>query len=145
MKHLASLTLQLHGAQNPAAKIGEFLIAHSNNNEYLAGHLRNFLAVVEADIQEAKEHAGLLLKNLKQLQVRVVVSATTYDGTPGFFPCKIMCHLSQYEDGFHYEAAKELAKDYDFEGEMVVYDEQDGPAFLFNQFDWNTSPTYVKS
>ena len=63
--------------------------------------------------------------------VKVVVAATSADGTPDFFACCVECYQHQYDEGEHYDKAKEAAEDEGYEGPMVAFDENDGPAFLF--------------
>jgi hypothetical protein len=59
---LKALTEKLRANRNPAAAIGDFLLAHSNDPTYLVPHLRNFLAAATAD-REAKIEAHTALSN----------------------------------------------------------------------------------
>lgn len=55
MDTLKALTEKLRANRNPAAAIGDFLLAHSNDPTYLVPHLRNLLAAAEADLQASRE------------------------------------------------------------------------------------------
>lgn len=65
------------------------------------------------------------------MKIRCVVACTASDGTPDFYGCVVEVSQEQYDEGAHYDAARFLATEEDYEGPMVVYDEKDGPAFLF--------------
>lgn len=68
------------------------------------------------------------------MNIRCVVSCRDANGVPTFYPCEVDCSRRQYEDGEHYEAAAELADDQGYDDVGVVYDENDGPAFLFEHY-----------
>lgn len=65
------------------------------------------------------------------MKIRCVVSCVTADGTPSFFPCEVEVTQEEYNNGSHYDMAKDMAFEADFEQCGVVYDENDGPTFLF--------------
>jgi hypothetical protein len=67
--------------------------------------------------------------------VRTVVAGNGFNG-PDFFFCIIACSSEQYENGEHYDRAKQEAREHGYEGEMVAFDEIDGPAGLFELFLW---------
>ncbi len=69
-----------------------------------------------------------------RLVVKCIVACINAGGEPDFFFCLIDCTPAQYDEGYHYDAAKTAAKDHDYGGAMVVYDENDGPKFLFDHF-----------
>ena len=71
--------------------------------------------------------------------VKVVVAAANENGAPDFFICRIECYAYQYKNGEHYDEAKEAAADAGYDGPMVVFDEHDGPAFLFEHFNWGAA------
>jgi hypothetical protein len=74
--------------------------------------------------------------------IRVVVAATHPSGHPGFCPVNVQCTELQYEQGEHYEAAKENAQESGYEGpDYVAFDEKDGPAWLFANVDWSEAQT----
>jgi hypothetical protein len=78
------------------------------------------------------------------MKLRCAVAATTADGTPGFFFLRINCSNRDYNDGGHYDYAKEEAEEHGYEGEMVVFDENDGPEWLFADFP-EDAPTFTIS
>lgn len=64
--------------------------------------------------------------------VRCVVSCRDASGVPTFFPCTIECVKREYDDGTHYAEAQAWAEDEGYEDVGLVYDENDGPQFLFD-------------
>lgn len=70
-----------------------------------------------------------------------VVSACSQHGEPRFFACEVRCSRAQYKRGRHYEAARDLAEERGFSPPFVHFDEKDGPAWLFQQFDWIGGPS----
>lgn len=63
---------------------------------------------------------------------------------PDFYFCKIECTQEEYDNGEHYELAAEAAlvsEAYDPDN-VVVFDEHDGPAWLFEHFVWSTAPVF---
>ena len=68
--------------------------------------------------------------------VKCVVSCFDSNGVPTFFPCIIECTKEEYSEGEHYEMARNEAIDARYENPKIVYDENDGPEFLFNRFTW---------
>jgi hypothetical protein len=73
--------------------------------------------------------------------VRCVVSCRDASGSPTFFPVKVNLHEDRYALGDHYEAAGAACEELDYEEVGLVYDENDGPAWLFEHFDWNKVQT----
>lgn len=71
------------------------------------------------------------------MEIRCVVACTQSDGVPGFYICKVIVGGEGYDEGVHYDAAKEKAEAERYDGPMVVYDENDGPAWLFDHFGWD--------
>lgn len=70
-----------------------------------------------------------------------VAACVQSGGAPGFFPCLVECSQEQYDEGDHYEAAKDAAREAGYEMPLLVYDLNDGPAWLFRQFDWESAKT----
>lgn len=68
--------------------------------------------------------------------IKCVVAAMTDDG-PAFFACKIKCAQSTYDNGEHYELAESAADDDGYDRPMLTFDENDGPDWLFDQFEWD--------
>lgn len=68
--------------------------------------------------------------------IKCVVACHGGDG-PTFCYVVVNCTQEQYDDGQHYEVAKDHARDMNFDGPMVVYDEHDGPDWLFASNEWH--------
>jgi hypothetical protein len=75
------------------------------------------------------------------MRTKCVVACTNAEGCPDFYFCTVECSGSDYDAGRHYDAARKSARDEGYEGEMVVFDENDGPDFLFNHFVWESATT----
>jgi hypothetical protein len=76
--------------------------------------------------------------------INCVVACRNAEGVPDFYFCKVECTQDDYDVGLHYELAEEAAYADGYEGSMVVYDENDGPDWLFEHFVWE-SATVVKA
>lgn len=68
--------------------------------------------------------------------VKCAVACHNASGAPDFFFVKIKCTEEEYQEGTHYEFARAIAKEMGYEGEFVVFDESDGPNWLFTRFYW---------
>lgn len=75
--------------------------------------------------------------------VRCVVACTGGNG-PTFYPVVVECPEYMYEDGDHYELAREAAEDQRYDGPFVVFDDRDGPDWLFDQFEWTRAIVVIK-
>jgi hypothetical protein len=74
---------------------------------------------------------------------KVVVACYNASGEPDFFFCKVNCLPADYDEGVHYEIAKQAAKDNGYERPNVAYDESDSPAKeLFKMFEWDSASLY---
>jgi hypothetical protein len=73
--------------------------------------------------------------------VRCVFAATNSEGVPDFGFVIVACDQEEYDEGLHYDAAKAWAGENDYEGPFVVFDENDGPDFLFEHFVWESAST----
>ena len=64
--------------------------------------------------------------------VKVMVACSNASGEPDFYFVKVRCTQEQYDNGDHYDAAKDAASERDYEGAMVAFDENDsaGKAML---------------
>ncbi len=62
---------------------------------------------------------------------------------PDLFPVIVECSQPDYDDGQHYDLAREEAGAAGYDEPMVVFDENDGPAFLFGHFPWSQAPVVV--
>ena len=72
--------------------------------------------------------------------VKCLVACDTGDGPDVAF-VMVDCTKDQYENGEHYDAAKDWALDQDCDAPMVVIDENDRPKPLFSHFRWDTATT----
>lgn len=63
MKNLQALTNNFLATGHPAAKIGQFLIEHANNLEYLEVNIGAYLEAIKADRKEHVEEGARLFKN----------------------------------------------------------------------------------
>ena len=75
------------------------------------------------------------------MRIKCVVAGTNANGSPDFYFCTVECSEGDYNEGRHYDVARRSARDEGYEGEMVVFDEHDGPDFLFNHFVWESAST----
>lgn len=73
------------------------------------------------------------------MQVKCVIAATSASGSPDFGFCIVEVTKKQYDEGLHYETAKQWAADHDYEKPFVVFDMNDGPSFLFERFVWESA------
>lgn len=67
----------------------------------------------------------------RKIEVKCVVAATNANGSPDFYPICVQVTKKQLENGEHYQIAMGLATDQGYEGDMIVFDQHDGPEFLF--------------
>ena len=70
--------------------------------------------------------------------IQCVVACMCSEG-PVFFPCKVEIPEEEYDVGTHYDMAEQLALDEGYEGPAVVFDENDGPDWLFANFNWKSA------
>lgn len=71
------------------------------------------------------------------MTIRCIVACFDSNGKPEFFPCVVNVTDSEYNDGLHYRTAIELASEKGYDASLigsVVFDENDGPDFLFDHF-----------
>jgi hypothetical protein len=68
--------------------------------------------------------------------VKCVLACHNASGVPDLVFVKVRCTQSQYGEGLHYDAAQRWARQDNYEGPFVVFDENDGPIALFNLFVW---------
>jgi hypothetical protein len=74
------------------------------------------------------------------MKINCVVACLNASGTPDFCPVRVKCQQEQYDNGDHYDAAREAASRLSYEtGECIVFDENDGPRWLFKRFNWKTA------
>jgi len=77
----------------------------------------------------------------KSMTIKMVIAASGFDG-PDLYFCKVECNEEQYENGDHYDCAKEAAAESGYEEPMVAFDENDSPKPLFNLFTWDSASTF---
>lgn len=77
------------------------------------------------------------------MDIKCVVATYNAAGEPDFYFCKVRCSDPEYNDGDHYGKAIAAALDDGYGEQFVVFDENDGPAWLFERFVW-TSATVVE-
>ena len=75
------------------------------------------------------------------MTIKCVVACHNASGEPDFYFVKVECSQVQYDNGEHYELATYVARQQGYEAPMVVYDEKDGPQFLFEHFIWESANT----
>lgn len=60
--------------------------------------------------------------------IKMVVLATDSNGSPAFHTCQVEVTEAQYEQGEHYDLAKENASFNGYEEPMIAFDERDPAA-----------------
>jgi hypothetical protein len=60
--------------------------------------------------------------------VKVVVLATNSEGSPEFCTCTVNVTSAQYDEGEHYDLAKEKAEAEGYEAPMIAFDARDQAA-----------------
>lgn len=72
--------------------------------------------------------------------LRMIVAGTNPNGEPDLFFCKVECSQKDYQEGNHYDAAKRLASDEDWEQPFVAFDEKDaGGKAMLDKFTWESA------
>lgn len=79
------------------------------------------------------------------MKVRCVISCRDASGVPTFAACQVVCDQTEYDEGEHYEMAKAWAEEQRYESVGLVYDQNDGPGWLFEQFDWQKAGTISRT
>lgn len=75
--------------------------------------------------------------------IKCVVTCRDANGTPTFLPVCVQCREEAYNEGDHYLAAQAEARNKRYESPGLVYDEKDGPAWLFEQFNWKLASAVI--
>lgn len=65
------------------------------------------------------------------MKIRCVVSCVNASGEPDFCGVTVTCTEAEYTNGDHYDRARQLACAQRYESPAIVYDERDGPTWLF--------------
>lgn len=66
------------------------------------------------------------------ITIKVIVLCTNAEGSPEFSTREIQCTQAQYDNGDHYDMAKEAAEDDGYESPMMAFDENDSAARQLN-------------
>ena len=75
----------------------------------------------------------------KTITIRCVVAVINSNGAPDFYFVHVRLTKEQYDEGAHYEAAKNDAEANGYEA-YLAYDERDvAGAKLMDLFDWTTA------
>lgn len=74
--------------------------------------------------------------------IKCVVACHNASGEPDFYFCVVDCSAAERDDGVHYDVAEYAAGENGYEHAMVIFDEQDGPRWLFEHFVWESAETY---
>lgn len=74
---------------------------------------------------------------MEKIQVKVLVACCNAAGEPTLYPVLVHCALEQYDNGDHYEAAKEEAGFHGYEMVVLAIDENDDvPPELWELYDF---------
>lgn len=79
--------------------------------------------------------------------VRCIVACTNSQGTPELVPVVVECTQAEYDEGDHYDAARDHVTENGYEGDFVVFDENDKALIVgteINLFDlvlWDNADT----
>lgn len=72
--------------------------------------------------------------------VKCVVAGVKIGGGPDFYFCKVECTQNEFDNDDHHDIAESAAEEmFDRYGQMVTFDEHDGPAWLFEHFVWESA------
>jgi hypothetical protein len=74
--------------------------------------------------------------------IKCVVACVNASGESDFYFCRVTCSPDEYDEGAHYEIAEDAASSEGYDGPMVVFDENDGPNWLFEHFVWDSSSVF---
>jgi hypothetical protein len=79
------------------------------------------------------------------MKIKCVVACVDASGCPALYSCVVEVEQDEYDEGDHYEAARDTAGDDGYEtNKSVVFDENDGPDWLFEKFWPGETPTTSK-
>jgi hypothetical protein len=70
------------------------------------------------------------------MKVTCVVACANSNGEPDFYPCIVDCSQEQYDNGEHYDAAKDAAADAGYEP-YLAYDHNDA-GFAMLKLPWTS-------
>lgn len=69
----------------------------------------------------------------------MIVAGINSEGDPDFFFCKVTGSQEDYDNDEFYNTARTAAREQGYGPELVAFDQDDGPSFLFNHFEWDTA------
>lgn len=70
---------------------------------------------------------------------KLCVSAINANGEPDLYFCRVRCTDTQYDEGLHYEAAKDLATNNGYEPALAYDDTDSAGRALADLFQWETA------
>ena len=73
------------------------------------------------------------------MEFKCVVACHNASGEPDLYFVRVSCSEGEYDNGEHYERAEDAAYEKGYSAPMVVFDENDGPGFLFERFVWESA------
>jgi hypothetical protein len=68
-------------------------------------------------------------------RVHCVIVCRDANGSPAFTSVAVLCTEAQFREGDHYDAARDWAIEQRYEGPWIVFDQDDGPEWLFEHFE----------
>ena len=72
--------------------------------------------------------------------VKCIVAGTNANGAPDLFFVQVRCSESQYENGDHYEAARNAALSHGYEAPLVAFDQNDEAGYaILRIFEWSSA------
>ena len=80
------------------------------------------------------------------MNINCVVACRDSNGSPDLYALRIQCTEDQYENGDHYERAKEAVEENGYEASDIVFDENDHVfkvMFQVDFIDWETTSIYT--
>jgi len=71
--------------------------------------------------------------------LKCIIACHNASGKPDLAFVKVQCNQAQYDEGQHYEAAQDWARQDNYEPPFVVFDENDVSSGLLELFIWNSA------
>ena len=79
------------------------------------------------------------------MNIKCVVACRDSNGAPDLYALRIECTNEQYDNGDHYERAKEAVAENGYEASDIVFDENDSAfksMFQVGFINWETTSIY---
>lgn len=90
------------------------------------------------------KEAGDRQKELETItEHKLIVAATNANGEPDFFFCKVRCTGEQYDNGEHYDKAKDAAEDEGYEAYLAIDENDPAGRAILDHFVWESASTYT--